>query len=62
MYGQRLLLFDGNIIKIARKPGTKQKENLVWCTREGKRSKGNIREGSGEGKTGFVFDIDKIIE
>ena len=32
-----LLLFDNNKIKMARKPGKKQKENLVGCTGEGKR-------------------------
>ena len=39
-----LLLFDGNNIKIARKPGKKQQENPVGCTGEGKSLKGNIRE------------------
>ena len=32
-----LLLFDDNKIKMARKPGKKQKDDLVGCTREGKR-------------------------
>ena len=40
-----LLLFDDNKIKVARKPGKKQKQNPVGCTREGKRPKRNIREG-----------------
>ena len=30
-------LFDDNEVKIARKPGKKQKENHVGCTGEGKR-------------------------
>ena len=32
-----VLLFDDNKIKMARKPGKKQKENLVRFTGEGKR-------------------------
>ena len=44
-------MFDDNKIKMARKRGKKQKINLVGCTGEGKRWKGNIREGSREGKT-----------
>ena len=32
-----LLLFDGNKVKMARKSGKKQKENLVGCTGEDKR-------------------------
>ena len=36
-----LLFFDDNKIKMARKPGKKQKENSVGCTGEGKRRKGN---------------------
>ena len=32
-----LLLFVNNKIKMARKPGKKQKENPVGCTREGKK-------------------------
>ena len=32
-----LLLFDDNKIKLARKPGKKQKENLVGYSGEGKR-------------------------
>ena len=39
-----LLLFDDNKIKLARKPGKKQKKNLVGCTGEGKIRKGNLRE------------------
>ena len=46
-----LLLFDDNKIKVARKPGKKQKQNPVGCTREGKRPKRNIREGYKAGKT-----------
>ena len=48
-----LLLFDVKKIKMARKPGKnkKQKEHPVWYTEEGKRWKGNIREGLWEGKT-----------
>ena len=38
-----LLLFDDNKMKMARKPGKKQKENPVGCTGEGKRCKGNER-------------------
>ena len=45
-------MFDDNEIKMSRKPGKKQEENPVGCTGEGKRSKGNIREGLGEGITG----------
>ena len=40
---RRLLLFDDNKIKTARKPGMKQKENPVGCTGEGMRLKGNKR-------------------
>ena len=43
-----IMLFDDNMIKMARKPGMKQKENPVGCIGEGKRWKGNIREGSKE--------------
>ena len=32
-----LLLFDDNKVKMARKSGKKQKENLVGCTGEDKR-------------------------
>ena len=35
----------------SRKPGKEQKENPVECTGEGKRWKGNIREGTKEGST-----------
>ena len=49
-----LMLFDDKI-KMARKPGKEQKENPVGCTGEGKRSKGIISEGSGEGKTETVL-------
>ena len=37
------LLFDDNEVKMARKPGKKQKENPVACTGEDKRWKGNMR-------------------
>ena len=40
------LLFDDNKIKMARKPGKKQKQNPVRCTGEGKRWKGNMRKGT----------------
>ena len=40
---------------MARKPGKKQKENPVECTEEGERWKGNIREGSREGKTDWLL-------
>ena len=40
-----LLLFDDNEMKIAKE---QQKKNLVGCTREGNRWKGNIRKGSRE--------------
>ena len=42
---------------MARKPGKKQKENKVGCTGEGKRRKGNIREGLRDGKTGTVMEL-----
>ena len=35
----------------------KQKENPVGCTGEGKSWKGNIREGSREGKTGTILEL-----
>ena len=38
---------------MARKPGKKQKENPVGRIREGKRCKGNIREG----KTRTVLEV-----
>ena len=44
------LFFDDN--KMTRKPRKKQKANPVGCTGEGKRRKGNIREGSRE--CGFI--------
>ena len=36
VYKNSVLLFDDNKIKMARKPGKKQKENPVGYTREGK--------------------------
>ena len=42
---------------MARKPGKKQKENLVGCTGEGKTWEGNIRVGSREGLTGTVLEL-----
>ena len=48
-----LFLFCDNKIKMTRTPEMKQKENLVRCTGEGKRLKGNIREG----KTGTVMEL-----
>ena len=47
------LLFDDSKIRMARKPEKKEKENPVGCTGEGKRRKGNIREG----KTGTVLQL-----
>ena len=47
-----------NKIKMSRKPGKRQKENPARCTEEGKRWKGNIREGSREGKAGTVLSWD----
>ena len=38
-----MLLFDDNKVKIARKPGKKQKKNPVGCNGEAKRWKGNKR-------------------
>lgn len=52
-----LLLFDENKMKLARKSGKKQNGNPVGCTGESKRLKGNIREGSKEGKTGTVLEL-----
>ena len=52
-----MLLFGDNKIKMTRKPGKKQKENPVGYTGEGKRCKGNIREGSREGKTVTVLEL-----
>ena len=40
-----VFFYDDNKIKMARKPGKKQKENQVECTGEGKLWKGNIRDG-----------------
>ena len=47
-----LFLFDDHNIKMARKPGKKQKENPVGCTGEG-----NIREGSREGKMRTFLEL-----
>ena len=44
-------------MKIARKPGKKQKENLVEYTWEDKRLKGNITGRSKEGMTGTVLEL-----
>jgi len=53
-----LFLFDDNKVKMARKPGKKQKENPVGCAAgEVKRRKGNIREGSREGRTETVLEL-----
>ena len=52
-----LFLFDDNKIKMARKPGKKQKKTPVGYTLEGKRWKGNIRERSRAGKTGTVLGL-----
>ena len=45
-----MLLFD-DMVKMARKPGKKQKENLLGCTGEGK-DVNEIIEGHREDKTG----------
>ena len=45
-------------VKMARKPGKKETENPVGCTGEGKRLKGNIRQGKTE--TVFEFYGDEI--
>ena len=50
-----LLWFDDNKIKMARKSGKKQKENLAGCNGDGKRRKGKV--GSGEGETGTVLEL-----
>ena len=50
-------LFNENNIKIARKQWKKQKKNSVGCTGEGKRWKGNIREGSREGNTRIFLEL-----
>ena len=42
-----------NKVKMARNPGKKRKENPVGCTGEGKKLKGNIREG----KTGTALEM-----
>ena len=47
-------MFDDNEIDMARKI---LKENLVGGTGEGKRWKGNIGEGSREGKMGTIFMV-----
>ena len=52
-----MLLFDNNKMKMARKPGKKQKENAVACTGEGKRWKENIWDESREVKTGTVLEL-----
>ena len=47
-------------IKMARKSIQQDKngkEARIGCTEEGKRLKGNIREGSREGKTGTVLEL-----
>ena len=46
-----------NRMKMARKPGKKQKENLVRLSGEGNTCYGNIREGSREDKTGTVLEV-----
>ena len=58
MYCIISLLFDDNRIKMARKPGKKQKENPVVCTRERKRI---IRKGLREGKTGTVSELKWVM-
>ena len=50
-------MFDDNKINMARKPGKKQRENPVGCTREGKILKGNIRLELRECKTGTVLEF-----
>ena len=52
-----MLLFDDNKIQMIRKPGKIRKKKPVACTGEGKRLEGNIREGSGESKTGTVLEL-----
>ena len=39
-------MFDNTKIKIARKPGKKQKENPVGCTREGKKINKKYEKGT----------------
>ena len=55
------MLFDDNKIKIAKKPGKRQKENPARCTGEGKRWKWNIREVSREGKT-VCLDFEATLD
>ena len=55
---QMLLLFDYNKIKMVMKPGKQQKENQVECTRESKIWKLYRREGSREGNTGTVMELN----
>ena len=50
-------MLDDNKIKMERKPRKKQKENTVECIGEGKRRKGNIREGSRKYKTGTALEF-----
>ena len=52
-----LLLLDDVKMKMARKPGKKQMENPVGCTREGKRRKGCIREESRKDRSGTVLEL-----
>ena len=53
-----LLLFDDNKIKMSRKPVKKQKENPVGYIGKGKIWKGNVRNGSRDGKTGIVLELN----
>ena len=53
-----LLLLFNDKIKMARKPGKKQKEDPVGCTGEGKRWEGNIREGLRKVKTETVMELN----
>ena len=43
---------------MARKPGNNQKENPLGSTGEGKKGKGNIREGARESKTETVLELN----
>ena len=54
-----VVLFGDNKIQMARKPGKKQKENSAGCTREDKRWRGNIIEGtdSGLSRKSRIFSI-----
>ena len=55
-----LLLFDDNMIKMARKPEKKQKENPVVRIGEGKKMKNKYKRRvnrSREGKTGTVLEL-----